>query len=184
MPIQEIEWQPLRDYDGHEVSEYGDVRNIRKQTLLRTSVNQSGARYVSIRNTTLKKYENKSVGHLVALAFNLPRDISNGEDTILHKDANPENCAVGNIMWSTRWHAMAYHQEIGRMANVREYRKTKMIKDQNGTVYQNPLQAALATGCLPSSIDYSVRYNEALGDNPHVNFVHRTAPGGWIFHLV
>jgi hypothetical protein len=173
--LRRTEWRPLRHYQGHEVSSDGQIRNIQSGQILKTSVNQTGVRYVAIRNTTLGKYENKTVGVLVAEEFCAPGRAD--EETVLHLDGNTENNEASNLMWATRWHAMAYHQEI----NSNDHPLRKRIKDSKGQIFQNVVQAAMATGCLPSAIDYAVRYNDSLAIGEHANFVHRVYPGGHVF---
>lgn len=169
------DWYPIPHYDGHEINEFGEIRNIQKGQVLKTSVNQSGVRYVALRNTTLGKYENRAVGTLVAETF-CPGKSENTE-TVLHLDGNTENNHASNLMWSTRWHAMAYHNEI----NKGDFNPRKRIKDISGHIYANVREAAMATGCLPSAIDYAVRYNDSLAEDEHMNFVHRVYPGGHVF---
>lgn len=172
------QWVPLVHYQGHEISPSGEIRKASNGMILKTSVNQSGVRYVSIRNTTLGKYENKTVGVLVAETFceRYQRDA----ETVMHLDGNTENNEASNLMWATRWHAMAYHQEIVKNATNLKQR----IQDATtGRIYRNIREAAMSTGCLPSQIDYGVRYNTALSEGSSLNFAHTTYPGGHIFKL-
>lgn len=169
-------WAILPDHEGHEVSFTGEVRNIKKQTILNTSVNQGGVRYVSIRNTTLGKYENRAVGSLVASAFCEGR--SPDADTVLHLDGDLDNNSASNLMWTTRWHAIAYHNEL---QSIDRTRRNPVQDILTGQVYGSLKAAAMDTGCLPSAIDYGRRYNDSLETNGSLNFVHRTYPGGHIF---
>lgn len=168
-------WAQLEDYLGHEVSSDGEIRNLNTGQVLKTSVNQTGVRYVALRNTTLGKYENRAVGTLVADAFCEGR--SPDQETVLHLNGDTEDNRANNLMWSTRWHAMAYHQEI----NSNHQHPRKRIRNEHGQIFQNVVQAAMATGCLPSAIDYAVRYNDSLAIGTHANFVHRVYPGGHVF---
>lgn len=170
-------WVPLPHHQGHEVGSMGLIRNAQTGNILNTSINQSGVRYVAIRNTTLGKYENRAVGTLVAEAF--CERFQNDAETVLHLDGNTENNEASNLMWATRWHAMAYHLEI----NKNDTNLKQRIQDENGRIYRNIRDAAMNTGCLPSQIDYAVRYNTALAEGTHPNLVHRTYPGAHIFRL-
>lgn len=168
-------WYQLSDYQGHEVNEEGQIRNVQTGEILKTSVNQTGVRYVALRNTTIGRYENLAVGKLIADAFHDGH--SDDQDTVLYLDGNRDNNAAWNLMWATRWHAMAYHQEIQKD----EHNPRKRIRDAGGRLYRNVREAAMATGCLPSAIDYAVRYNDSLATGTHANFVHRVYPGGHVF---
>lgn len=169
-------WVTLEDYQGHEINEMGEVRNKQNGQILKTSINQTGVRYVSLRNTTIGRYENRAVGTLVADTFCPGRGPD--AETVLHLDGNTENNSAENLMWSSRWHAMAYHQEINN-TDVRTLRRA--VVDAAGRRFNNVLDAARATGCLPSAIDYAARYNDNLAANEHINFVHKVYPGGHVF---
>lgn len=171
-------WVPLIHFQGHEINRAGEIRNVHSGNILKTSVNQAGVRYVAIRNTTLGKYQNVAVGQLVAEAFCGPS--TPDAETVLYLDGNRDNNSAINVMWSPRWHAMAFHDEIKK--DDRRDRGPQIV-DENGRVYKNVMDAARHTGCLPSAIDHAVRYNSALDDNEHVNFVQRVWPGGRIFRL-
>lgn len=169
-------WVRLAHYQGHEVNELGQIRNVETGQLLKTSVNQSGVRYVAIRNTTLGKYENRALGTLIAETF-CERHAAD-QETVLHLDGDTENNAASNLMWATRWHAMAYHSEMAKQ----EWNPRIKVQDAEGRVYANIGDAAMATGCLPSAIDYAIRYNANLAASSHLNFVHRVYPGSHIFY--
>lgn len=168
-------WIPLVNYEGHEISTQGEVRNIRSGTILKTSVNQTGVRYVSIRNTSEQKYQNRALSILVAEAF--CNRLTQATDTVLHLDGDISNVEVGNLMWASRWHTIAYHKEI---VDPR-YSQSKRIRDDHNNSYRSLADAARATGCLPSSIEYAIRYNNSLVIDEHLNFTQRVEPGGHIF---
>lgn len=171
-------WLVLPNHQGHEVNAEGQIRNIKSGNILKTSVNQSGVRYASIQNTTTRQYENKAVAKLVAEAFcpGQTRDAN----TVLHLDGDTENNRADNLMWTTRWHAMGYHDELNRYGIEREH-KARVQLHESGRIFKNALDAAKQTGCLPSAIDYACRYNDRLAKDTHLNFMHRTYPGGHIF---
>jgi hypothetical protein len=176
MAHQDPTWTVLADYQGHQINASGQVRNINTGKVMQMSVNQNGVQYVSIRNTTINKYENPTVGVLVASTF--INGHTNDESTVLHLDGNTLNNHAENLMWATRWHAMAYHREITSL-DTRKLRH--QILDGAGHLYNNIKDAAMATGCLPSAIDYAAHYNDTLASDEHINFVHKTWPGGHVF---
>lgn len=172
-----LKWAVLPDYEGHEVSTSGLIRNIRSGEVMKTSVNQTGVRYVALRNTKLNKYENRSVATLVASTFCPGQD--DNTNTVLHLDGDPENSSAVNLMWVTRWHAIAFHKEINDLEYIQ--RRFRVRETQSNRVYRTLADAGRATGCLPSAIAYSVRYNDNMAQDAHTNFVHRIQPGGLIF---
>lgn len=178
MVRQDQLWTVIPDFEGHEVNSEGQIRNIASGRVLRTSVNQAGVRYVSIQNTTQRRYQNVAVSGLVASVFCQGR--TDDTNTVLHLNGDTEDNHASNLMWATHWHTMAYHKEFKNNT----YAEKRRLQDGNGRIYRNILDAAMSTGCLPSAIDYAIRYNDSLAKDEHVNFVHRVYPGGHIFRSV
>jgi hypothetical protein len=174
------EWFDLPDYRGHEVSIHGQVRNKSNGRLMGTSTNQTGTRYVTMRNTTLGKTENKSLAALMAEIF-CPYQ---GEitlwggvnDTVLRRDGDQENVAASNLVWAPRWFAIAFHQQV----NDPKWNQRKRIVDGNHKIYRSYAHAASETVALPNAIEYAVRYNDGLSGDESSNLVH-TVAGGHIF---
>ena len=170
MPKQAT-WHSIPDFDGHEISTDGDIRNKNNKRVMEPSVNQTGVRYVGLRNTKLKSYQNRSISVLVAETFCEGR--TTVDDTVLHLDGDIANSKVDNLTWAPRHYVMAYHNQI----NMEEYTKRKRIVEDGGAIYRSFAHAAMSTASLPSDIKYSVQYNDALSDNTHTNLVHRTSTG-------
>lgn len=91
------EWKAIPGYEGlYEVSNKGNVRNVRRNTLLRLSKNNDGYIQVHLyKNGIRNKFQ---VHRLVAQAFlpnidNLPQ--------VNHKDENKTNNNVTNLEWCT-----------------------------------------------------------------------------------
>lgn len=168
-------WTQLEQFEGHEINTRGEVRTIKSGHILHSSTNQTGVRYVGMRNTTEGKYQNRALSTLVAETFVPGRD--HEHDTVLHLDGNKDNVEAGNLLWTTRWHAIAYHQEI----LLPRFTQTKRIIDGNGRRYRSVAHAAMASSALPSQIEYAIRYNDTLAVDEHFNFVHRVNPGGHVY---
>lgn len=169
-------WMVLPDHQGHEINNLGQIRHISKGNILDTSVNQTGVAYASLRNTKLGKYETRAVGSLVASAFCTGRDAAH--DTVLHLNGDTTDCSADNLMWTSRWHAISYHKEI---RDVRYQKRYRVQSTDGGPIYKSLLEVAMLTGCLPSAIDYCVRYNDQLAVDSHSNTVHKLYPGGYSF---
>lgn len=168
-------WTPLIDFAGHEINSRGDVRHIRSRTQLQTSVNQHGTRYVSIRNTTLGKYQNKALNVLVAETF-VP-NYNPMHDTVIHLNGDQTDINAENLAWGSRWQAIAYHKEILEP----RWEMPRRVHVEGGPTFNSIKEAAMATTCLPSAIDYALTYNRKMALNEHLNFVQRTDPGGLVF---
>lgn len=91
-------WKPVKGYEGlYEVSNYGNVKSIRKNAVLSQIVNKNnGYCYVGM----YKDGKNKKllVHRLVAETF-----INNADNkkTVNHLDGNKQNNAVSNLEWAT-----------------------------------------------------------------------------------
>ena len=90
-------WKSIPNYDGlYEVSSYGRIRNVRRQTYLKYRVNHAGyARVHLSKNCNVKDF---SVHRLVAEAF-IPNP--DKKSTVNHKDENKLNNCVDNLEWLT-----------------------------------------------------------------------------------
>ena len=108
------EWKNVIGYEGlYEVSNKGNVRNVRRNTLLRFSNNQGYIQVWLYKNgirTGLK------VHRLVAQAFipnpdNLPE--------VNHKDENPINNSVNNLEWCDHKYNVNYGHRTENAINTR-----------------------------------------------------------------
>lgn len=172
------EWFDLYDYQNHEMNQRGEIRHKKtKRVLAATSKNQRGGRYVSIRNTTEGRMQNKSLGVLVAETFCPDR----GEitlwgginDTVVFLDGDQNNVSPQNLMWAPRWYAIAYHDQVKNPVWNERHR----VVVNNGPVYRSYAHAAQHTGLLPTVIAHAVRYNDNVAVNASDNLVHRVVTG-------
>jgi hypothetical protein len=180
MAHQDPTWTVIPDFTGHQVNSSGQIRNIASGKVMRTSINQTGVRYVSMFNTTERRYQNMAVSVVVASTFCPGR--SANTNTVMHLNGDHEDMRAENLMWVTRFHAIQFHRELSRVNDARG--RENQIVDENGKVYGNALDAAKATGCLPSAIRYAVTYNDNMGKDEHMNFVQKVWPGARVFRSV
>ena len=173
--IRKANWVVIPDFEGHEINMQGEIRNATTKELLKGSTNQTGVRYVNLRSTTTKQYETRALSVLIAAAFCPGR--SANQNTVLHLDGNLDNMNADNLMWATRFNAIAYHKEIMES----RWQEKRRVQEGKGQIFKTVADAAKATGCVPSAIDYAIRYNDNLAQDIHVNFVHRIWPGGYTF---
>lgn len=115
--FDEKEWKVIEEAPDYEVSNYGDVRNIQRNTLLKGSLDKNGYPRVMIVNSEGKKVT-RFRHRLAALAF-LPNP--NNYPIINHKDEDKGNPFVGtkennyedgNLEWCT----MSYNVNYGEGA--------------------------------------------------------------------
>lgn len=93
-----IEWRPIPDFPGYEVSNTGLVRSHRRGSprILRTGNHPVGYRQVGLRRNG--KTHVFKVGHLVLFAFqgSCPEGLE-----MCHNDGNPTNDHFDNLRWDT-----------------------------------------------------------------------------------
>ena len=97
---QDIEiWLPVRDYaDKYEVSNFGRVRSVSKNKIMRGQPTKGG--YLRIRLYKNKKYESRMIHRMVAEAF-IPLPDNENKYEVDHKDDNVINNVVENLQWLT-----------------------------------------------------------------------------------
>lgn len=101
-----IEWKPVKGYEGlYEVSENGDVMNLKTQRLLKPCVgNLRGFVLVALSNKG--KTKSQYVHKLVADAFIKPEK---NKFQVLHIDCNKQNNHYSNLKWVTISERMEYN---------------------------------------------------------------------------
>lgn len=92
------QWLPIIGYNKYEVSNKGQVRNIKTKRILKQAHGNTGYSFVSLRRDgTTKTY---SIHRLVMEAFD-PRPDADRMD-VNHKDWNKLNNNLENLEWTTR----------------------------------------------------------------------------------
>jgi hypothetical protein len=111
-------WKDIENYENlYQVSNFGNVRSIRSNILLKPNIKKNGYYRVSLSKNGIVKESN--IHQLVANAF-----IQNtfSKPTINHKDLNKLNNHVENLEWATM-----KEQMIHMIENKPNY-KQKLIK--------------------------------------------------------
>jgi hypothetical protein len=112
-------WKKINDYPNYEVSMWGEVRNIRRGTIMSQSLNDKG--YPRVELWEKGKRAKKLVHRLVAEAF-IPNP--ENKEIVNHKDANKSNPNVGNLEWATNVENMIHARKIrlyNRQTGVVQY---------------------------------------------------------------
>ena len=115
------EWKIIKEAEGYEVSNYGDVRNIKTQKLIVGSTDRDGYPRVMIKNNDGKRIT-RFRHRLAAQAF---LENPNNYPVVNHKDENKGNAYVGtkennyqdgNLEWCTIAYNVAYGEGAKRRA--------------------------------------------------------------------
>lgn len=83
----------LKILNNYEISDCGEIRNIRTGKLIKQYIGKDGYLRTQIAGKT------RLVHRLVALTF-VPSDV--GKDFVNHKDGNKQNNQANNLEWCTR----------------------------------------------------------------------------------
>ena len=93
------EWRKIKGFDNYEVSNKGNVRNIKTNRHLKIAYQPSGYAIVSLRaNGTTRT---SAVNRLVMNAFNPIEDDKNVRYDVVHMDNDKRNNELSNLKWMT-----------------------------------------------------------------------------------
>ena len=134
------EWRTIIDHPEYEVSEYGDVRNIRTGRVLKQFVGARGGLMLTLDHATVY------VHRLVADAF-LPNEDPNYWTDVIHIDGDKQNNNVDNLRWGT-------HGEALRWSSGRRI----LLWDEN-RAFDSITSAAEYLGVSRSHLKYCLDHN-------------------------
>ena len=93
------EWRKIKGFDNYEVSNKGNVRNIKTNRLIKIAYKTSGYAIVSLRANGITK--TSAVNRLVMNAFNPIEDNQNVRYDVVHMDNDKRNNELSNLKWMT-----------------------------------------------------------------------------------
>ena len=119
-----MEYRKIKDYENYEVSENGDVRNIKTGRIMKLYLSQGYYRVSLIKSKNVKKSE--AAHRLVAIAF-IP-NIDN-KPIIDHINRDKTNNNVSNLRWST------YKENANNVDLEKRKQKSERIKLKIGLLF-------------------------------------------------
>lgn len=144
-------WKDISGFEGrYEVSDSGEIRNVKTQKLLTLKVDRDGYQQIGLRKLGDRKKYWFFVHRLVALAF-IDGDPSNQIDHIDHNKCN--NCA-SNLRWVTLQENVL-HRELKPWSTntstnelyITKYRNGYMIRinrqDYRKQIWKKDLESAI-----------------------------------------
>jgi hypothetical protein len=144
------QWQPIENFPGYSVSNYGRVRTDKSGRILALNENQFGLLQVGMMRDGEQKH--RSVPLLVAKAF-LPQP-SGPFDTPINLDGDRHNNHVDNLTWRPRWFAIKYNQQFRQPY---EFPIVAPIVDlKTNEVSENSFECAKRYGLLEQDLVLSI----------------------------
>ena len=124
-------FKTIEDFENYEVSNYGNVRNIKKNKFMSIYPKDSG--YLVVKLSSNGKAKECRVHRLVAKAF---IDNPHNYDCVNHKDENKTNNRSENLEWCDHLYNNTYGNRIDKQSqSLKEYHKAKhSSKDVDGTL--------------------------------------------------
>lgn len=140
-------WKAIPDTNNFEVSSYGRVKNISKNTILKPRTNSCGYYQIGYTESSGKR-RTRTIHRLVAEAF-----IANPDnlETVNHKDGTRLNCEVSNLEWSTQ----AQNNEHAIVNGLQKTRPVVAYMGEEIRIFRSLHEAGRAVKRSKSSI-YSV----------------------------
>lgn len=146
----EEQWLPLKEFPGYSVSNFGQVMNDHRESLVKTSLTGNGVAKVGLMRDG--KQHTRSLKILVANEFMPQEDPL--FNTLINLDGNTSNNRVDNLMWRPRWFAWKYHRQ---MEFVNVYSGVGPVQDaKTKEVYEDVVEAAMLNGLLFEEIQMAI----------------------------
>lgn len=107
-------WKDVKGYEGeYQVSNLGKVKNIKKDNIIKGTINKNGYIYVDLWKNN--KRHKKTIHRLVA--ENFLNNINNYTD-VNHKDGNKQNNKLSNLEFCTRSYNIKEAYRLGLKKKV------------------------------------------------------------------
>jgi len=152
-------WSEISDFFYYSVSDWGRVRNEKRDCLITPTRNSSGVMIVGLmlQGTQYKR----SLPLLVARAFLPPPMQPDGKiraafDTPINLDGDRENNYVVNLMWRPLWYARKYFKQF---SDVHATIANPIEDMETGDLYKNSMHAATTHGLLDFMIYLAMKNN-------------------------
>lgn len=117
-------YKTIEEYPNYQVSNLGNVKNIKTDTILKPYNTKSGYLHIDLYNENGRKHY--FVHRLVALAF-LPNH--NNLTEVNHKDEDKTNNKVDNLEWCDRYYNINYGTTQIRRAEKKKIRILQYTKE-------------------------------------------------------
>lgn len=149
------EWKKIDNFPNYEISNFGNVRNIKRNKEISAIYDKNGYKKVHLFNNGKDKM--LFVHRLVAKAF-----IPNPENkpTVNHIDGNTSNSNINNLEWATfseqqlhSIYVLGNKNIITDKCRIAGINKRKRpVKREDGTIYESIVEASLNNNVSETNI--------------------------------
>lgn len=170
-------WEPIKDFPGYEISDWGQVRSYRRINhqgeILKATVSSRG--YASIILYKDGKGYARLVHRLVAEAF-IPNP--DQKETVNHIDCDKLNNHVSNLEWMTKSENVIHAYENGLNENVRRRLSEGCAKVhppvrviETGRIYQSQRELSRELGLCEQSVSRCLKGGSKSTGGYHFEYV-------------
>ena len=144
--MQEI-WKDIPSYEGlYQISNYGNVKSIKRDKILKPQVNGRG--YLSVGLSKNGKHKTFRLNRLVMITF---VGYVEGKDQVNHIDGDKTNNRLDNLEWCTQSENMI-HAFANGLYKKKKRRVRKIRCKETGDIYDSGADASRKLGYDKSTI--------------------------------
>ena len=147
--MNEEVWKTIPDFPNYEISNFGQIYNIKKDKMMRTSRTSFGHVKITLTSEWDGQRYTRSVAQMVAEAFVEPPNLLSDHVVVL--DGNFSNLTAENLVWRPRWYAWLYTHQLKTQQPI-HYRNLPVINLMTGDEYKSIVDAGMTEGLLFADI--------------------------------
>lgn len=161
-----MEWRPVEGFENYEVSYTGQVRNLKRGSILKSYGQRDG--HAKVQLVENGKYYTRSLAKIVATAWVEDR-LYESCDTPINLNGDRMDCHAANLAWRPLWYARKFnHQRKNpRYPNWDRRFYCQETNEEFDTLYEcagahgileEDIYDSLRTGCRAYLIGYRYFY--------------------------
>ena len=132
-------WKVIPGFEGYEVSNEGDVRNIKTKRIMKINYSANGKPSIVLKHN-INAYSTKAVHRLMWIAF---KGKINRHSVVIFKDGNPYNCTLDNL------ELMTSASRINKFKSLGTDRKDAKLNDEKVRTIKIMTEISIKTESLP-----------------------------------
>lgn len=157
--INDERWRIIPDFPTYEISDLGNVWNIKFNKPMRTSITSFGHVKISLVDRDTQKRHTRSVAVLVAEAFVEPPNALC--DQVVPLDGDPTNLAAQNLVWRPKGFAWKYIHQF-KIEQPLHYKNLPICNLATGDRYSSIISCCKIEGLLFRDVWRSTYTGEAI----------------------